>query len=69
MTKGKKLSRVLIEKRMEKNLSIAEAAKEIGISYLSLWKIEDGYSQLSYETVKKIANFLGISVKEVRDIL
>ena len=64
-----KLAKAIIKKRMDKNLSLENAAKEIGISYLTLWKLESGYNQLSYETTRKIAIFLGITEKEVRDLL
>ena len=56
-----KLAKAIIKKRMDKNLSLENAAKEIGISYLTLWKLESGYNQLSYETTRKIAIFLGIT--------
>lgn len=65
----RKLSKVIIKKRMDKNLSLQEAAKVIGISYLTLWKLENDYNQLSYETTRKIAAFLEITEKEVRDLL
>lgn len=67
--KYEKLAKLIINKRLEKNLSLHEAAKVIGISYITLWKIEDGYTKLNYQTTNKIANFLEIEAKEVRDLL
>lgn len=64
-----KLAKAIIKKRMDKNLSIQQAADEVGVSYFTYWKLENGYNQLSYETTRKIAIFLGITEKEVRDLL
>ena len=66
--KYEKLAKMIINKRLERNLSLSAAAKEIGICYLTLWKIENGYTQLNYQTTNKLAQFLEISVKEVRDL-
>lgn len=64
------LAKAMINKRLEKNLSMTAAAKEIGIDYVTLWKIESkGYTNISYETIGKIARFLKITEKEVRDLL
>lgn len=67
--KYEKLAKLIINKRLEKNLSLHEAAKVIGISYLTLWKIEGGYTKLNYQTTSKIATFLEISTNEVRELL
>ena len=67
--KKDKLAKAVITKRIDKNLSLEECARQIGISYLTMWKIEDGYTSLSYETIKKIASFLEVSEKEVRGML
>ena len=70
MKRSDKLSKMLMNKRMEKNLNLHEAAKEIGIDYVTLWKIESkGYTNISYETARKIAKFLEITEKEVRETL
>ena len=64
------LSKVLIKKRLEKNLSMKKAAEEIGISYVSLWRIETKCcTAINYATVGKLAKFLGMSEKAVRDLI
>ena len=65
----KTLAQVMTKKRMELNLNLKDTAKKIGIDYVTLWKIESkGYTNLSYDTVGKLAVFLKISEKEVRDL-
>ena len=64
------LSKVLTRKRMDENLSLVKAAKITGISRVLLWKMEaKGYTNISYETIDKLSKFLGITTKEVRDLL
>lgn len=67
--KYEKLAKMIMNKRLERNLSLEDASKVIGISYLTLWKIEDGYTKISYETTRKLAVFLEITEKEVRESL
>ena len=64
-----KLARAVTNKRFEKNLSLQAAADEIEVSYLTLWKIENGYSNISYETTRKLAIFLEKTTAEVRELL
>lgn len=64
------LSKVLTRKRMDENLSLVKAAKITGISRVLLWKMEaKGYTNISYETIDKLAKFLGITTKQVRELL
>lgn len=70
MKKGETLAKAIISKRMERNLSMSRAAKEIGVDFVTIWKIESkGYTNLRYDTVSKVAKFLEITEKEVRDLL
>lgn len=66
----KRLAKMLINKRLEKNLNQTEAANLIGIDRTTLWKIETkNKTNLSYVTIRKIAAFLEISEKDVRELL
>ena len=63
------LAKLLYNKRMEKSISMTEAAEEIGISYVSYWRYETlGNSNISYKTAKKLALFLEIPAKEILDL-
>ena len=65
-----KLVRMIRQRRFEKNLSLHEAAKEIGIGYVTLWQIETtDYRKISYKTIGKLATWLEISPNEVREML
>ena len=56
-------------KRLEKNLSMVKAAELIGINYVTLWRIETRkITDITYNTIEKLAAFLEISEKEVRDL-
>ena len=62
--------RTIKQKRLEKNLSINQAAAEIGICYLTLWNIENvDYRKLSYNTINKLARWLEMTPQEVREML
>lgn len=64
-----KLSKVLYNKRMEKNLSMEKAAKEIGINYVTYWRLEtSGVVNISFNTISKLAAWLEISERDVRDL-
>lgn len=70
MKKGETLAKAMISKRMERNMSMSAASKEIGVDFVTLWKIESkGYTNLRYDTINKVAKFLEISEKEVRELL
>lgn len=62
------LARAISQKRFERNLSLTKASELIGISYVTLWRLENGYTKITYSTCSKLANFLEISEKEVRDL-
>jgi len=55
------------EERMKKNIKQFELAKEVGISNSFLSDIEVGRSNPSIDTLKKIANVLGINTSKLID--
>lgn len=65
----KSLAQMIKNKRLEKNLSMVKAAELIGINYVTLWRIETRkITDITYNTIEKLAAFLEISEKEVRDL-
>lgn len=65
-----KLVRTIKNKRLEKNLSLTQAAGEIGICYVTLWQIENAdYRKISYRTIGKLAAWLEVTPNEVREML
>lgn len=70
MVLKKKLSKIVQNKRLEDNLNVHEAANKIGISYLTLWNIENSdYTNLSYKTINKLAIWLKCEPKDIRNLL
>ena len=70
MKRGETLAKAVLNKRINKNLSMTQAARQIGISYVAYWKIEsNGYTNLRYDTISKIAKFLEITEVQVRELL
>lgn len=65
-----KLVRMIKQKRFEKNLTLTQAAAEIGICYVTLWQIENAdYRKVSYKTIGKLANWLEVTPSEIREML
>lgn len=48
-----------------KNLSVSSFAKDCGISITTLKKALSGSGQVSLETLFKIANTMGVTIKEI----
>lgn len=53
--------------RKKNNLTQVQAAKNIGISYSMLAMMEAGHRVGTYETLKKVANYYGVTVDELLD--
>jgi len=53
------------EKRWDARLNQAELARRVGVSRNAINRIELGYNNPSVETLKKIADVLGVSVDEL----
>lgn len=52
--------------RIKLDLTQKELAKKVGISHVTLSKIEKGnYENLTYKTMKKLANALDTTVQEL----
>ena len=50
------------------NVTQEQIAEELGMSRQRFARIEKGLSDISYDVIVSIANFLGISPKEITDI-
>jgi len=63
------LAKTLYNKRFEKGLSMTEAAKEIGVNYVTYWRFETlGVTNISYKSAKKLAIYLDMPIKDVYDL-
>lgn len=70
MARQNKLSKILRETRLARNLSQTKAAEQIGISIVSYNRLELGTgSAPSYEIVSKLSKWLNVSVEELREWL
>ena len=64
----KSYNQQLVEGRVERGLSLKEAAKEIGISRITLFFYERGYYRPSKKNLEKINNFYGhININEANE--
>lgn len=64
------LAELVKQKRLEDNLSLKRLAEVTGIGYVTVWKIEKrGYTQLTFDTIGKLCDWLEISPRELRDIV
>jgi DNA-binding XRE family transcriptional regulator len=63
-----KLSSALLKKRVEKDLSQRDMAKEIGISYPVYAGLERGNYTPSLKLLTKIAQYLDMDVKQALDL-
>lgn len=52
-------------RREQKGVSRREFARSISVDHVSLWKIEEGKSNVKFDTLCKIAGGLGIEVDEL----
>ena len=55
----------LKELRREQVLSLRELEERSGVSYNTIWRIEDGRQGAHPRTVRKLAEALGVDPKEV----
>jgi DNA-binding XRE family transcriptional regulator len=54
------------KRRKAERYSIEGLAEKAGLSPVTVWKIEDGQN-FKYDTLHKIAEVLGVSIKELMD--
>jgi transcriptional regulator with XRE-family HTH domain len=55
----------LKELRRERVLSLRELEERSGVSYNTIWRIEDGRQGAQPRTVRKLAEALGVDPKEL----
>jgi transcriptional regulator with XRE-family HTH domain len=55
----------LKELRRERVLSLRELEEKSGVSYNSIWRIEDGRQGAHPRTIRKLADALGVEPKEL----
>jgi transcriptional regulator with XRE-family HTH domain len=55
----------LRELRRERVLSLRELEERSGVSYNTIWRIEDGRQGAHPRTVRKLAEALGVAPKEL----
>jgi transcriptional regulator with XRE-family HTH domain len=55
----------LKELRTERVLSLRELEERSGVSYNSIWRIEDGRQGAHPRTIRKLAEALGVDPKEL----
>jgi transcriptional regulator with XRE-family HTH domain len=55
----------LKELRRERVLSLRELEERSGVSYNTIWRIEDGRQGAHPRTVRKLANALGVQPSEL----
>jgi transcriptional regulator with XRE-family HTH domain len=55
----------LKELRRERVLSLRELEERSGVSYNTIWRIEDGRQGAHPRTVRKLANALGVDPSEL----
>jgi transcriptional regulator with XRE-family HTH domain len=55
----------LTELRRERVLSLRELEERSGVSYNTIWRIEDGRQGAHPRTVRKLAEALGVDPKEL----
>lgn len=65
MKKNKSVGQLLKEKRLELECSQEAVATEIGVSIKFISLVENGERQLSVNHFPKVANFLGIEIKDL----
>ena len=51
--------------RVERALSLRELEERSGVSYNTIWRIEDGRQGAHPRTVRKLAEALGVAPKEL----
>ena len=51
--------------REDKVLSQRELAREADLAYGTVWRIENGYSEVHPSTIRKLAVVLGVEPKEL----
>ena len=65
MTNLKKTGKIIAEKRKEKGLNQTQFGKLLGLSRQSVHSIEAGITDISLDTLHKIAEILNISPNEI----
>ena len=55
----------LKELRKERVLSLRELEEKSGVSYNTIWRIEDGRQGAHPRTIRKLANALGVEPREL----
>jgi transcriptional regulator with XRE-family HTH domain len=55
----------LKELRRERVLSLRELEEKYGVSYNTIWRIEDGRQGAHPRTIRKLADALGVDPKEL----
>ena len=55
----------LKELRREKVLSLRELEEKSGVSYNTIWRLENGYSEAHPSTIRKLAKALGVQPKDL----
>nr|WP_297934614.1 helix-turn-helix transcriptional regulator [uncultured Lachnoclostridium sp.] len=58
----------LIKKREEKGLSLSEASKICNISYVTLYRIEQGYNPPSERTLFRLCELYGFEILEAKEV-
>ena len=61
---GKRINEI----RLEKKITQEEIASVLGISRQRVARIENGQSDISYEMIKKVANYFAVSVASITSV-
>jgi len=62
------LGKFLKERRLELALSQKMLAEQIGITSITLWKIEKG-KQIGSSTIRKLSKYLNIRTRDIRNLM
>lgn len=69
MTTGKTFAAKLTRLREEAGFTVAEAAKEIGMSRAALYNLENGTSlSADWVTIQNLADLYGVSTEDLRTV-
>ena len=55
----------LKELRQRRVLTLRELEEESGVSYNTIWRLENGYTEARPSTIRKLAQALGVEPREL----
>ena len=69
ISKMQQLGEFLREKRLASSMTIEAMARDLEISAESMSKIENGESEMSFETLCRFSNLLNVPPSEILDLI